>query len=316
MPYEIPQNLKYSEKIAFGLTFWQLFWLALFCGLAGIIFFKLQLNFFLKAFFVLLLVVLGVGFAFFDFFGFLQKYNSFRKGVRKAGFFDKQLNDFVGVKRIESNVMFLDNNSLRAVLEVTPINFSILSASEQKAIISGYKDFLNSLDFPVQIVVRTVSLNLDDYLFGLRKNVFELNNRELEKQFESFKEFIQGFIQENSVKNRLFYVVVPFSLFSKTQPLKDLLVSFQNLFSEQKQKTSFSLNQEIALSSLNNRVSLCAEKLKACGLFVRRLEDNDLFGLLASFFDSFIEAKNNYFFPLTLLEEFLEEKNEEKEIKV
>ena len=107
MPYEIPQNLKYSEKIAFGLTFWQLFWLALFCGLAGIIFFKLQLNFFLKAFFVLLLVVLGVGFAFFDFFGFLQKYNSFRKGVRKAGFFDKQLNDFVGVKRIESNVMFL-----------------------------------------------------------------------------------------------------------------------------------------------------------------------------------------------------------------
>ena len=313
MPYEIPQNLKYKEKIAFGLTFWQLFWLGLFGGLSAVIFFRLELNFFLKAFLVLFFVVLGVGFAFFDFFGFLQTYNNYRKGVRKAGFFDKQLNDFVEVKKIEDNVLFLRNNSLRAVLEVTPINFSILSVEEQRAVISAYKDFLNSLDFPVQIVVRTVSLNLDDYLFDLRKNVFELNNLELEKQFESFKDFIQGFIEENSVKNRLFYVVVPFSLFSRTQPLKDFFVSFKNLFSKEKEKTSFVLNKEIALNQLNVRVGLCAEKLKACGLFVRRLENEELFGLLASFFDSFIESKNNYFFPLTLLEKFCGEANEEKE---
>ena len=238
MPYEIPQNLKYMEKIAFGLTFCQLFWLGLFGGLSAVIFFRLELAFFLKAFFVLFFVVLGVGFAFFDFFGFLQTYNNYRKGVWKAGFFDRQLNDFVEVKKIEDNVLFLRNNSLRAVLEVTPINFSILSVEEQRAVISAYKDFLNSLDFPVQIVVRTVSLNLDDYLFDLRKNVFELNNLELEKQFESFKDFIQGFIEENSVKNRLFYVVVPFSLFSRTQPLKDFFVSFKNLFSKEKEKTT------------------------------------------------------------------------------
>ncbi len=313
MAYEIPQNLKYSEKIAFNLTFWQLLWLGLFWGLSAVIFFKFELNFYLKFLLCFLFVCLGVGFSFFNFFDYLKVYWNYRKGLRKAGFFDSKLNDFVEVKKIEDNTIFLNNNSLRAILEITPINFSILSEAEQKAIVSAYRDFLNSLDFPVQIVMRTVSLNLDEYLFNLKKNVIELNNVELEKQFESFKEFIQTFIEENSVKNRLFYVVVPYSPYSKTQPLKDFFVNLKNLFSKKKQKTSFKLNEEIALNQLNVRVQLCSEKLKTCGLFVKRLNEDQLFGLLASFFDSFIPAENNYFFPLTLLEKFSGEKNEEKE---
>ena len=146
MPYEIPQNLKYTEKIVFGMSFWQLFWICLFGGMAGIIFFKLPLDFYLKAGLSIVLMALGAGFAFFGFWEHLNTYKGYRKGIKEAGFFDKRLRNFTEIKKIENDAIYLNNGALRAVLEVTPINFGILSGSEQKAVISAYMDFLNSLD--------------------------------------------------------------------------------------------------------------------------------------------------------------------------
>lgn len=306
MAYEIPKNLRYEEKIVFGLTFWQFFWLALFGGLAAIVFFKTNLDLLAKACLSVFFMLLGVGFAFLNFGRHLSAYRAYWSSVGEAGFLDKRLRQFVEAQKIENDAIFLRNGSLRAVLEVTPINFSILSEEEKRAVVSAYRDFLNSLDFPVQVVMRTTALNLDDYLFDLRKSVFALNNRELEQQFDSFKEFVQKFILQSNVKNRLFYVVVPYSPFAGTNAFSDLLAMVKNFFSKRKSKTGFDLNRETALNQLNVRVELCAEKLKRCELHSKRLNDKQLLSLLASFFDSFIEAENDYFFPLTLLEKFNE----------
>jgi len=291
MPYEIPKNLRYEEKIVFGLTFWQFVWLAGFGGLAAIIFFKTPLSIYLKAPLSGFFMLLGVGFAF-----------------KNAGFFDKRLREFVEVKKIENDTIYLLNGSLRAVLEVTPINFSILGEEEKKAVISAYRDFLNSLDFPVQVVMRTTSLNLDDYLFDLKQRVWQLNNRGLEQQFESFKGFVQKFINENNVKNRLFYVVIPYSPYSHMNSANELLTAAQNMFSGRKRKSGLAWNREIALNQMNVRVQLCQEKLKRCQLETRRLNDRELQGLLASFFDSCIESESDYLFPVTFLKKFKEEK--------
>ena len=304
MPYEIPKNLRYEEKIVFGLTFWQFAWLAVFGGMAAIVFFKLPLGIYLKAPLSVLFLVLGVGFGFLDFSGHLRRYNAFRKSVREAGFMDKRLKDFVEVKKIENDAIYLANGSLKAVLEVTPINFSILGDEEKRAVIGAYRDFLNSLDFPIQIVMRTTQLNLDDYLFELKQNVWKLNNRELEEQFESFKEFVQQFIEKNSVRNRLFYVVVPFSPYSYTDVGREVLTVVQNLFSRQKRQGGVAFNREIALNQLDIRAQLCQEKLKRCQLETKRLNSKELQGLLASFFDSCLETGNDYLFPITLLEKF------------
>lgn len=304
MPYEIPQNLKYEEKIAFDLTFMQLFWIGLFGGSAAIILFKTALPLILKVPTALFLSLLAIGFAFFGFWQHLKNLNTYRNSIRKAGYFDKRLNDFIEAKKVEDDAIHLKNQELRAVIEVTPINFSILGREEQQAIISAFRDFLNSLDFPIQIVMRTANLSLDDYLFDLKQNVLKLNSKELEEQFSSFQEFINKFIQENAVKNRLFYVIVPYSPNSRTTVLKDLLTGIKNLFPGKKSKTSFQLNREIALNQLNVRAELCREKLKRCGLLTARLNSEQLVSLLASFFESFIEAEQNYFFPITMLEKF------------
>lgn len=305
MPYEIPQNLKYKEKILFNLTMPQVFWLGLFGGIASIIFLKIPIVFEFKIFFSLILIFLGLGFAFLDLFPLIQSILTYKKSIKKAGYFDKKLNDFIEVLKIENDCVYLKNGSMKAIIEILPINFSILSYEEQKAIISGYKEFLHSIDFPIQIVMRTTNLNLDEYLFNLKQEVIQKENKLLLEQFESFKEFLQEFIEENTVKNRLFYIVIPFSNQASTEnKASEAIVFLKNLFKKNKEKSFKQLNKENAENQLNIRVELCKEKLKKSNLLAKRLNSEELTALLASFFESTIQSQNNYFSQLVLLKKF------------
>jgi hypothetical protein len=291
MSYQIPQNLKYKEKIAFNLTFEQMAWLGGFGSTAAITYLKLALPFPLKELTAIILASLGVGFGFFGFAGHLKTFNQYRQGIVKAGYFDKKMGRLVDVKKVEKDTIFLKEGSLRAIMQVTPINFSMLSKDEQRAIIKAFKDFLNSLDFTVQIVVRTVNLSLEGYLQNLQQKAADSKNEKVMQQFESFRDFVNQFIEENAVKDRLFYLVV--------------LASPQNNFNLFKAKE----NKEQALKQLAIRVKLCQQKLKKCNLLTKRLNTEELVSLLASFFHGFIEAGNGYLFPLTMIKRF-EKENE------
>ena len=294
MPYEIPQNLKYKEKIAFNLTFEQLVWLGLFGSIAAIVYFKTALPFPLKESIALLSASLGGGFAFLNFAGHVRTFSDYKGGLVKAGYFDKKMQQLVDVKKVEKDAIFLKDGSIRAVLQVTPLNFSMLSKDEQRAIIKAYGDFLNSLDFTVQIVVRTVNLSLEEYLHSLNEKAVNAKNEKLLEQFESFRDFVNQFIEQNAVKDRLFYLVIPCS----SQNGLGLFV-----------KPS---NEEQVLKQLEIRAELCRQKLKKCNLLTRRLNTQELVSLLASFFNGFIEAQNEYFFPITLLEKFEEQEKPRK----
>ncbi len=304
MPYEIPQNLKYQEKIAFGLGFSQLGWLTAFGIVAATIWLKTPLPIEAKALGGILICSVGAGFAFFGFTEHIKTLKSYTKSIRKAGFFDKKMNKLVDTKKVEGDTIFLKNKSVRAIVQVQPINFTLLSSHEQEAIISAYKDFLNSLDFPIQIVMRTVNLSLDDYMKKIEKTVLEKENQELVEQFNSFQEFVKEFIENNKVKNRLFYLIVPCSPTEKTSPGTDTLTTIANFFRREKKKTSTETARENLLNQLDIRVKLCQEKLKKCNLLTKRLNTEEIVSLLASFFEGFIEAENNYFNTLTLLEKF------------
>ncbi len=308
MPYEIPQNLKYKEKIAFGLSLNQLFWVGIFGAVAALVFFKTPFNIYVRGFVSLLLMGIGIGFAFLDLLSHIKTFKNYRKSIGEAGYLDKRLQDFIEVKKVEGNAIYLKNGSPRAAIEVTPINFGILGAEEQKAVIHAYKDFLNSLDFPIQIVMRTTNLNIDDYLYELRKSALEQKNPEIEKQFESFKNFVHEFIKENDVKNRLFYVIIPYSAYSNSRPVTDSINFIKSVFGGKKTKSSVEINRDNAQSQLNIRAKLCEEKLKKCGLFTKRLNDEQLLSLLASFFDSYIQTENDYFSPMTTVQKFEEVK--------
>lgn len=273
MSYEIPKNLKYSEKIIFNLSLVQAGWIGLFGLLATGIFTKTPLPFEIKVASVIVLGLLGAGFAFFDLRKHLATLIGFLLKPRRLGYLDKRMAGFLDVKKIESDSIYLKKGSIKAVVQVQPINFHILSKKQKEAIINAYRDFLNSLDFPIQIVMRTVNLNLDDYLQQLELRVRTQKKEQLLAQFNEFQEFMRDYIEKNAVKNRLFYIIIPFEKSGKN-----------------------------AQSQLDIRVKLCQEKLKSCNLVTKRLNTNELISLLSSYFEGFVEAENEYQSAITLLE--------------
>jgi len=272
--YEIPKNLKYEEKILFNLSLQQSIWLGLFIMPAAIILFKSPLAIEINAIIAIVLALLGLGFAFLN----LKEHSiilyKYLSQPRQLGYLSKKMANFIEVKEIRDDSVFLSNGTTKAILQVQPINFHILSPRHQEAIISAYKDFLNSLDFPIQVVMRTVNLSLEDYLRKLEVNVRKSRNEFLRKQFKDFQEFLTQYIEDNAVKNRLFYIVIP----------------------------SGEKNPEHVLSQLGIRASLCQEKLKACNLTTKRLNTQELVTMLSSYFEGFIENGTEYQSLISILE--------------
>ncbi|MFH0714492.1 MAG: PrgI family protein [Candidatus Diapherotrites archaeon] len=289
MGYEIPQNLKYEEKIVFGLTLKQFIWVALFGILAAAIFLKTNINFYAKIGLSILFALVGIGFAFLGFFEKLQTLFHFYKTPRSAGYWDKKLDFFVEAKEIQNEAIFLNDGSARAVLQITPLHFSLLSIEEQRAIVARFRDFLNSLDFPVQIVMRTVNLELNEYLASMQKKVADSRKKGMAEQFESFKTFIETTIESKKIKNRLFYLLIPTTR----------LASKPTMFAKRENINT----KEVFGKQLEIRVKICQEKLKRCNLLSKRLTDTELVSFLSAYFEGFIEAQHDYLSTLTTTKE-------------
>ena len=119
------------------------------------------------------------------------------------------------IEDIKEGVITMKDGSLRSALMVSSVNFALKSIDEQDAIIHQYQAFLNSLDFSIQIVVSSRSLNIDDYLEALRAKEKEQTNELLRIQIVEYLEFIKGLVQMASIVSKNFYIIVPFSLKKK-----------------------------------------------------------------------------------------------------
>lgn len=199
MGYEIPQQLQHKEKIIFGLTFSQLLW-ATFFGAILLIIIKANVNPTAKFILALVPTTLGILFIFFDVWTWIGYIKSFLK-FRSATLNSLNMKKLVQINKIEDKIIKTDEDI--AILEITPINFSIKTNEEKDAIIKGFQRFLNSIDFPVQFVVTTNSLNINTYLNSLKKRI---TNKAL---FEDFSKFLNETIKDNQMRNRNFYLVIP-----------------------------------------------------------------------------------------------------------
>ena len=283
MSYKIPSELKYEEKVLFNLSIWQSLWLGLFGALAAGVFLKTAIPFEVKAMVCMVLAGLGIGFAFFNLKAHAASLLGFVSKQRTAGYFDRQMQNFMEVQEIQSETIFLRRGGAKAIVQVRPINFHILSESHRKAIILAYRDFLNSLDFPVQIAMRTIDLSMDEYFGRLERKARVAKSGEAYRHFCAFRDFTSEYIRMKGTKNRLFYIIIP-----AQAPFPAKAAAGSKL-------------RERELDSLASRVKVCQEKLHNCNLFTRRLGDGELAALLGGYFDCFIEARQDYLAGLTSL---------------
>ncbi len=118
---------------------------------------------------------------------------------------------YVEVDEIKDGVIILKNGSIRAVLLVSSINFELKSSDEQDAIIQQYQAFLNSLDFPLQVIINSRRLNVDPYLDFLKEKEKTQPNELLRLQISEYQNFIKNLAEVSNIMTKSFYIVVPFS---------------------------------------------------------------------------------------------------------
>lgn len=115
----------------------------------------------------------------------------------------------LSIKDIQDDIILLKDGGGALVLEVSAVNFGLLSDREQIAIISAFAQMLNSLSYSIQIVVHSERLNISSYLNLLDKAQKIQSNPLLSKMIIQYKQFIQTTIKENDVLDKKFYVVIP-----------------------------------------------------------------------------------------------------------
>ncbi|MBI4215226.1 MAG: hypothetical protein HY602_00695 [Parcubacteria group bacterium] len=116
---------------------------------------------------------------------------------------------FIPIAEIRDNIVVMRDGSLRAVLLTSSINFALKSEEEQNAAIGSYVSFLNSLSFPVQIVIQSRKLNIDEYLERLKKVEREQTNELLRMQTKEYREYIVQLVELGDIMSKKFYAVVP-----------------------------------------------------------------------------------------------------------
>lgn len=115
-------------------------------------------------------------------------------------------------KSIKEGVVLMKDGGLRAVLMVNSINFNLKSQDEQAALLDSYQSFLNSLGFPIQIVVQSRVLDLDNYLLELEKTSKSQSNELLQIQSQEYVNFVRELIGVANIMSKTFYVVIPYSM--------------------------------------------------------------------------------------------------------
>ncbi len=118
---------------------------------------------------------------------------------------------FTEVIDIFDEIVLLQGGSACLIIEITASNFALLSEQEQSARIYAYASLLNSLTFPIQILIRNKRIDISSYLKELEAQQLATKNELLKKHIQLYKDFIAEMIRVNVVLNKAFYISIPFS---------------------------------------------------------------------------------------------------------
>jgi type IV secretory pathway VirB4 component len=195
--------------------------------------------------------------------------------------------DFVQLAEIRDTVVVLKDGSLRSIIEIGSMNFELKSADEQVAIIQGFQNFLNSIDFPLQILVNSRKLDIGPYLKSLEALNETLKNELLKIQAAEYTRFIKGLTELANIMAKKFYVVVPFYVIEAAVPTKaGLFGAFKSVVTPSKFiKTLTDEELENYKTQLGQRIGVIVEGLSGLGIETKTLAGDQLMNLFYSYYN-------------------------------
>ena len=194
--------------------------------------------------------------------------------------------EFVQIADIRDNVVILKSGSLRALLEINSLNFELKSADEQTAIIQAFQNFVNALDFPLQILVNSRRLDIQPYLKSLDTVIASQTNELLKIQAVEYARFIKGLTELANIMSKKFYVVVPFYAVETPTSKTGLFNTLKGLLAPGKFLQALSDEQLDAYKSqLNQRIDVVVEGIAGLGLEAKVLDRAALTNLFYQYYN-------------------------------
>jgi len=199
----------------------------------------------------------------------------------------KATQEFVPIQEVRDGIVMLKDGTMRAVVLASSLNFSLKSDDERNAIILQFQDFLNSLDFYVQISVQSRRLDIRPYLALLEERYKEQMNDLMKIQTREYIDFIKKFTETTNIMTKSFFVVVPYdpALINVKGGVSgvgiDLFKRKSASETKQLQQASFEENR----TQLEQRVSVVEQGLSRCGIRVVRLGTEEVIELFYKMFN-------------------------------
>lgn len=116
---------------------------------------------------------------------------------------------YLDIAEIREDMVVMKDGTLRAVLLVSSVNFALKSVDEQNAIVQAYMQFLNGIDYPIQVLIQSRKMNIDNYMRQLDDSAKLLTNDLLKRQIRDYKDFVKQLVQLGDIMQKRFFVVVP-----------------------------------------------------------------------------------------------------------
>lgn len=136
---------------------------------------------------------------------------SAQQKTTKAGSTQK----FTEIHEIFEDIVLFENGTASLVVEVIPSNFALLSKDEQDAKVFAYAALLNSLSFPIQIMMQSKKVDISSYIKRLEAEGTKTTNPLLASHINEYKNFVQELVRVNIVLDKKFYFVIPYSSLEK-----------------------------------------------------------------------------------------------------
>lgn len=195
--------------------------------------------------------------------------------------------------------MIMKDGSTRMVLKVQSLNFNLKSEEEQDSIIYGYQRFLNSLRFPIQIIVRSLKVDIESYLLKLKNLAIKQQNPLLQEQTYRYIDFLTNLIDMAQIMKKDFYIVVPYDqdleksvrdtgMFGMFRSFWSAITSEETVGSIREKRR----NIDVMRKANAERVSTIKTTLESIGIKSEELGKDALIKLLYDYYNPKVNGEN------------------------
>lgn len=201
----------------------------------------------------------------------------------KAGKGTPSTQQYLDVAEVRDGVLVMKDGTMRAVVLVSSMNFALKSEDEQNAIIQSYVQFLNSLDFPFQIVIQSRKLDVSKYLNELARREKQQTNDLLKLQMSDYRQFVSELVELGDIMSKKFFVVVPYN--PSGDKKRGFFAQLSSLFSS---PGAIRLREEQFLEmkhELDQRVGVILSGLSSMGLNAVELDTQSIIELLYTLYN-------------------------------